>query len=235
MKVLVADKFEKSGLDELKALGCDVVCDPGLKDDALTQAIAASGADVLIVRGRKVTTPMLDAGRWNKQEYAKAQVLHGRMLGPLGVGSIGREMILRAAGFGLDVVVWSRRFDGEDRPLGEVEAKAHPRPLGPEPVGTAGAGADSRAGPGAGGRRGPREPGRLSTATFDLEPRPAKGVVCPSTQPGDCQGGSDAFVGLMIRGTRTLACRAAGLSGVGTTPEQVPSTVSDWTDPHESE
>ena len=36
MKVLVADKFEKSGIDGLKAAGCDVVYEPDLKDDALT-------------------------------------------------------------------------------------------------------------------------------------------------------------------------------------------------------
>ena len=63
MKVLVADKFEKSGIDGLKAAGCDVVYEPDLKDAALTQAIAASGADVLVVRGTKVTEAMLDAGR----------------------------------------------------------------------------------------------------------------------------------------------------------------------------
>src|SRR5687767_12968531 len=63
MKVLVADKFEKSGLDGLKAAGCDVVHDPDLKDEALTEAISSSGADVLVVRGTKVTGPMLEAGR----------------------------------------------------------------------------------------------------------------------------------------------------------------------------
>jgi D-3-phosphoglycerate dehydrogenase len=63
MRVLIADKFEKSGVDGLKAAGCDVVYEPDLKDDTLTQAIAASGADVLVVRSTKVTEPMLDAGR----------------------------------------------------------------------------------------------------------------------------------------------------------------------------
>jgi D-3-phosphoglycerate dehydrogenase len=63
MKVLVADKFEKSGLDGLKSLGCEVVSEPDLKDDALTEAIRSSGADVLIVRSTKVTRPMLEAGR----------------------------------------------------------------------------------------------------------------------------------------------------------------------------
>lgn len=187
MKVLVADKFEKSGLEGLKAAGCEVLYEPELKDDGLTEAIGTSGADVLVVRSTKVTAAMLDAGRlslvvragagyntidvaaasqrgiyvsncpgknaiavaeltfalilaldrrvadnvadlragkWNKKEYSKAAGLYGRMLGVLGVGSIGREVIKRAAAFGLRVTVWSRRFDGEDRPLSDEDARA---------------------------------------------------------------------------------------------------------------
>jgi D-3-phosphoglycerate dehydrogenase len=63
MRVLIADKFEKSGIDGLKALGCDVRYEPALKDAALQEAIAASGANVLVVRSTKVTEPMLDAGQ----------------------------------------------------------------------------------------------------------------------------------------------------------------------------
>jgi D-3-phosphoglycerate dehydrogenase / 2-oxoglutarate reductase len=63
MKVLVADKFEKSGIEGLKAAGCEVVYEPDLKDDALAKAIASTGADVLVVRSTKVTEPMLDSGR----------------------------------------------------------------------------------------------------------------------------------------------------------------------------
>src|SRR5436190_3402998 len=62
MKVLVADKFEKSGIDGLKAAGCAVIYEPELKDDALTQAITNTGADVLVVRSTSVTAPMLEAG-----------------------------------------------------------------------------------------------------------------------------------------------------------------------------
>jgi D-3-phosphoglycerate dehydrogenase len=186
MKVLVADKFEQSGLDGLKAAGCDVVYDAELKDDTLTAAIGSSGADVLVVRSTKVTAAMLDAGRlalvvragagyntidvaaastrgiyvsncpgknavavaelalglmlaldrripdnvadlragrWNKKEYSKAKGLRGQTLGLLGVGNIGREVLKRAAAFGLNVVVWSRRFDGQDRHLTEDDAR----------------------------------------------------------------------------------------------------------------
>ncbi len=44
MKVLVADKFEQSGLDALKAAGCDVVFQPDASGDALVTAIKQSQA-----------------------------------------------------------------------------------------------------------------------------------------------------------------------------------------------
>lgn len=62
MLVLVADKFEQSGRDGLQAIGCEVSFQPDLKDDALVTAIAKEQPDVLVVRGTKVTEPMLAAG-----------------------------------------------------------------------------------------------------------------------------------------------------------------------------
>ncbi len=187
MKVLVADKFESSGLEGLRGAGCEVVYEPELKDASLLNALQVHAANVLVVRGTRVTREMLDAGplslivragagyntidvtgasargiyvsncpgknaiavaelafglmlaldrripenaadlragTWNKQEYSKARGLYGRTLGLLGIGSIAQEMIRRAAGFGLPVVLWSRRFDGEARPLSEEEARS---------------------------------------------------------------------------------------------------------------
>ena len=63
MRVLIADKFEHSGRDGLNALGCEVSFQPDLKDDALTKAIREVQPDVLVVRGTKVTEPMLAAGQ----------------------------------------------------------------------------------------------------------------------------------------------------------------------------
>jgi D-3-phosphoglycerate dehydrogenase / 2-oxoglutarate reductase len=62
VKVLVADKFEKSGVDGLKAAGCEVIYQPDLKDDALTAAVRDTAADVLVVRSTEVTAPVLEAG-----------------------------------------------------------------------------------------------------------------------------------------------------------------------------
>jgi D-3-phosphoglycerate dehydrogenase len=63
MRVLIADKFEQSGRDGLQGIGCDVSFEPDLKDDALTEAIRQTSPDVLVVRGTKVTEPMLAAGQ----------------------------------------------------------------------------------------------------------------------------------------------------------------------------
>src|ERR1700675_2320056 len=62
MLILIADKFEQSGRDGLQAIGCEISFQPDLKDDALIEAIGKAKPDVLVVRGTKVTEPMLAAG-----------------------------------------------------------------------------------------------------------------------------------------------------------------------------
>jgi len=62
MRVLIADKFEKSGLDGLQSAGCEVAYQPGLKDDALAQECGRWQPDVLVVRSTKVTEAILSAG-----------------------------------------------------------------------------------------------------------------------------------------------------------------------------
>jgi D-3-phosphoglycerate dehydrogenase len=62
MKVLIADKFEKVGIDGLKELGCTVVAQPDLTADALPAAIREVDPHILIVRSTKVTADTLNAG-----------------------------------------------------------------------------------------------------------------------------------------------------------------------------
>src|SRR6266496_1410393 len=62
MRILIADKFEQSGRDGLRALECEISYEPDLKEDALVVAIRKEKPDVLVVRGTKVTEQMLDAG-----------------------------------------------------------------------------------------------------------------------------------------------------------------------------
>jgi D-3-phosphoglycerate dehydrogenase / 2-oxoglutarate reductase len=189
VRVLIADKFEQSGLDKLQAIGCDVVYRPGTKDDALVREVAQARPDVLIVRSNKVPEAVLAAGalklvvragagyntidvaaasrrgiyvsncpgknsiavaelafglilsldrripdnvlslrqsHWDKAEYSKSRGLFGRTLGLIGVGQIGREMIPRAAAFGMPVVAWSRSLTPELADELGIEHKASP-------------------------------------------------------------------------------------------------------------
>lgn len=63
MKVLIADKFEASGIDGLQQAGFTVVYEPDAKEESLLAAVASSQADVLVVRSTVVTGAMLEAGR----------------------------------------------------------------------------------------------------------------------------------------------------------------------------
>lgn len=185
MRILIANTFEQTGINGLKALGCEVAYRPDLVDDALAQALTSDGAEVLIVRSTKVTEAMLSphlklivragagvntidvkaatargivvancpgrnaiavaeltfglllsidrripdnvadlrAGKWNKKEYSKARGLFGATMGLLGIGHIAQEVIKRAAAFGMPIVLWSRRFNGQDRRLSATEAE----------------------------------------------------------------------------------------------------------------
>lgn len=174
MKVLIADKFEKVGIDGLKELGCEVVSRPELTAETLPAAMTELDPQILIVRSTKVTADALKAGtslalviragagidnidmttasglgvfvsncpgknsiavaelilglllscdrripdqvgelragKWNKAEYSKAHGLHGRTLGIVGLGQIGREVAKRAQAFGMRIAAWSRNF-----------------------------------------------------------------------------------------------------------------------------
>ena len=63
MRVLVADKFESSGRKGLQDAGCEVIYEPELNGDSLTEAIGKTQADVLVVRSTQVTRTMLEKGR----------------------------------------------------------------------------------------------------------------------------------------------------------------------------
>lgn len=61
MKALIADKFEEAGIDELKAVGCEVHYEPALSGDALRDAVVQFRPVVLIVRSTKVTAEVIAA------------------------------------------------------------------------------------------------------------------------------------------------------------------------------
>jgi D-3-phosphoglycerate dehydrogenase / 2-oxoglutarate reductase len=75
-------------------------------------AVAELAFALILALDRRVPDNVADlrSGKWNKKEYSKARGLYGRTLALLGFGNIGQEVARRAHGFGMPVIVWSRRF-----------------------------------------------------------------------------------------------------------------------------
>jgi D-3-phosphoglycerate dehydrogenase len=63
LRVLIADKFEQSGIDGLKQLGCEVKQDANLSPETLPNALAEFEADVLIVRSTKVPAAVFEKAK----------------------------------------------------------------------------------------------------------------------------------------------------------------------------
>jgi D-3-phosphoglycerate dehydrogenase len=78
-------------------------------------AVAELTLGLLLSLDRRIPDNIIELreGRWNKKEYSKAAGLHGRTLGIIGVGQIGREVISRAKAFGMKVTAWSRSLTEE--------------------------------------------------------------------------------------------------------------------------
>ncbi|MGE3181097.1 MAG: phosphoglycerate dehydrogenase [Phycisphaerae bacterium] len=63
MKILIADKFEQSGIDRLRGLASTLEVDAGLKGDALVDKMRGFDPNVLVVRSTKVPKDVIDAGK----------------------------------------------------------------------------------------------------------------------------------------------------------------------------
>ncbi|MHB8798318.1 MAG: NAD(P)-dependent oxidoreductase [Thermoanaerobaculia bacterium] len=63
MRVLVADKFEETGLEGLRSLGCEVYFEPKLEGEALGWRLRDTAAEVLVVRSTRVTAAEMDQAR----------------------------------------------------------------------------------------------------------------------------------------------------------------------------
>jgi D-3-phosphoglycerate dehydrogenase len=63
-------------------------------------------------------------GNWNKATYSKADGIYGKVLGVVGIGMIGEEVIKRAHAFGMPIVAWSRSLTPEKAEKLGVERKS---------------------------------------------------------------------------------------------------------------
>lgn len=60
VNVLIADKFERSGVEGLAKLGCKVADEPSLASDQIPDAIRRTESQILIVRSKKVPAAVIE-------------------------------------------------------------------------------------------------------------------------------------------------------------------------------
>ena len=93
------------------ARGVFVTNCPGKNSVAVAELVFA----LLLSIDRRIpdNVAALRAHKWNKKEFSKADGIFGKTLGIVGVGQIGREVIIRARAFGLRTIAWSRSLTPE--------------------------------------------------------------------------------------------------------------------------
>lgn len=91
-------------------------------------AVAELAFGLILALDRRIpdNVASLRSGKWNKAEFSKARGLYGRTLGLIGLGQIGREMVARGHGFGMNVVAWSRSLTAESAEELGVGSKTSP-------------------------------------------------------------------------------------------------------------
>jgi D-3-phosphoglycerate dehydrogenase len=94
------------------SLGVFVSNCPGKNSIAVAELIMG----LVLSADRRIPDQVRDirAGKWLKGEYSRARGLHGRTMGIVGLGQIGREVARRAKAFGMPVTAWSRNFTTSD-------------------------------------------------------------------------------------------------------------------------
>lgn len=84
---------------------------PGKNADAVAELTL--GLLVAVDRNIAACDRDLKQGTWAKGTHSRASGLHGRTLGLLGLGQIGRGVAARARAFGMEVIAWSRSLTPE--------------------------------------------------------------------------------------------------------------------------
>ncbi|MEX0700497.1 MAG: NAD(P)-dependent oxidoreductase [Planctomycetales bacterium] len=94
-------------------------------------AVAELAIGLLVACDRRIVDAAaeLREGRWGKKKYSEARGLHGRTLGILGLGTIGRAVAEAAQGLGMKVVAWGRSLTPELAAVLEVERAESPLEL----------------------------------------------------------------------------------------------------------
>lgn len=105
------------GLDNIDMEAClaaDVAVIPAVGANAVSVAEYVMGAMLVLVRGVFDMTPSMVVGEWPRQGHAFGRELSGKTLGLVGLGSIARQVALRAAVFAMEIVAFDPFLPEDD-------------------------------------------------------------------------------------------------------------------------
>jgi (S)-sulfolactate dehydrogenase len=111
------------GLDNIDLDGCvgaGVTVIPAVGANAVSVAEYVIGAMLVLVRGVYDMTPSMVAGEWPRQGHAFGHELSGKTLGLVGLGSIARQVAMRAVVFGMRIVAFDPFLPDGDTAWGTV-------------------------------------------------------------------------------------------------------------------
>lgn len=111
------------GLDNIDLGGCaaaGVTVIPAVGANAVSVAEYVIGAILVLLRGVYDMTSSMVAGEWPRQGHAFGHELLGKTLGLIGLGSIARQVAVRAAAFGMGIVAFDPYLPDDDAAWGSV-------------------------------------------------------------------------------------------------------------------
>jgi (S)-sulfolactate dehydrogenase len=111
------------GLDNIDLDGCvgaGVTVIPAVGANAVSVAEYVIGAMLVLVRGVYDMTPSMVAGEWPRQGHAFGHELSGKTLGLVGLGSIARQVAMRAVVFEMRIVAFDPFLPDGDTAWGTV-------------------------------------------------------------------------------------------------------------------
>jgi (S)-sulfolactate dehydrogenase len=112
------------GLDNIDTEAClraGVTVIPAVGANAVSVAEYVIGAMLVLVRRVYEMTPSMVAGEWPRQGHAFGHELLGKRLGLIGLGSIARQVAVRAAAFGMGIIAYDPLLPEDDRAWDTVD------------------------------------------------------------------------------------------------------------------
>ena len=118
LKMVIRAGAGYNNIDVKTASELDIaVCNtPGQNAIAVSELVF--GLILSLDRRIQESNDSIEKGIWDKVSLSKRQRgLFSRTLGVIGCGNIGQQVIRRAAAFGMNVNVWSKRYDNVKEPI----------------------------------------------------------------------------------------------------------------------